>query len=522
MFFRPYLRLKRWWLGMVDSVEHDAILEQANRDGGLSYSYSFMVVIAAGIAMIGLLLNSPAVIIGAMLVSPLMGPIVLSGLSLTTLNPALGRRGFLALAAGAAIALLVSVLIVLASPISDVTPEILARTRPNLFDLVVAILSGAAGGYAMIRGRGGAIVGVAIATALMPPLAVVGYGIATLQLAIARGALLLFVTNMAAISLSVAFVASWYGFGRRGLRKDLAWQSGLALLVLVPLAAPLATSLRAIAEETYVNQTAKQVLQGLLEQPGQSRIVQTQVAFSPNGPVTVGAVLLTQKVRAGLTNTARTALERALHRQVKLELDQVLVSDVASAPVRASAVANPIQGTLPMATETGVPEAIRKAFPLPVRMMEADPASKTILILPKPGPGAGVSALHAMERELAARYPSWRISVIPPQQALPRLMFGKNASTLSATESDKLQDILWALRAWQVGKVRVIGFASTDGEGPRRLARARAARVAGVLEQGGVSAVTAAEYPALAQRQEERERGYEAFQAAEVRVPGSV
>ena len=80
---------------------------------------------------------------------------------------------------GAGAALLFSALIVLFSPLKAATPEILSRTRPNLFDLLVALFAALAGTFAIIRGRGETIVGVAIATALMPPLAVVGYGLAT-------------------------------------------------------------------------------------------------------------------------------------------------------------------------------------------------------------------------------------------------------------------------------------------------------------------------------------------------------
>ena len=89
------------------------------------------------------------------------------------------RRSLTALAIGAVAAVAFTALIVLASPLKAPTAEILARTRPNLFDLLVALFAALAGTFAIIRGRGETIVGVAIATALMPPLAVVGYGLAT-------------------------------------------------------------------------------------------------------------------------------------------------------------------------------------------------------------------------------------------------------------------------------------------------------------------------------------------------------
>ena len=249
-----------WWRALVHSIDHKSILTQVRQDASFSFNFNFMIVVAAGIATIGLLLNSPAVIIGAMLISPLMGPIVATGVALATLDVDLGRKSISTLALGTAAAIGFTALIVALSPVKELTPELLARTRPNLFDLVVAILSGAAGGYAMIRGKGGAIVGVAIATALMPPLATIGYGLVTARWPVARGALLLFVTNMVAISLAVAAVAEWYGFGRGGLRKRFARQALISLLVLAPLAVPLFFSLKAIAFESFAQASVRGVL----------------------------------------------------------------------------------------------------------------------------------------------------------------------------------------------------------------------------------------------------------------------
>jgi uncharacterized hydrophobic protein (TIGR00271 family) len=252
----------RWWRALVREIDHRGILDQVEQDANFSFNFCFMIVVAGGIATIGLLLNSPAVIIGAMLISPLMGPIVGSGMAIATLDFDLARKSLRALALGTAAAVAFTSLIVLLSPVKELTPELLARTRPNLFDLVVAILSGAAGGYALIRGRGGAIVGVAIATALMPPLATIGYGLVTERWSVARGALLLFFTNMAAISLAVAAVAEWYGFGRGGLRKRFARQAAISFLVLVPLGIPLFISLKAIAFESFRADSYSQCARG--------------------------------------------------------------------------------------------------------------------------------------------------------------------------------------------------------------------------------------------------------------------
>ena len=104
------------------------------------------------------------------------------------------------LAWGTLMAIVLCALVVFFSPLQEITSEIAARTRPNLFDLGVAVFSALAGAYAMIRGREGTIVGVAIATALMPPLAVVGFGLATANWLVFSGALLLYITNLMAIA----------------------------------------------------------------------------------------------------------------------------------------------------------------------------------------------------------------------------------------------------------------------------------------------------------------------------------
>ncbi|MFY8194499.1 MAG: DUF389 domain-containing protein, partial [Novosphingobium sp.] len=172
--------LREWWTGhVIRQIDHGEVIERRKEDGNLSEHYLFMIAMSAGIAVLGLLLSSPAVVIGAMLLSPLMGPIMALGFALAIGDWAWLKRSALTLLIGSVLAILLCSVLVFLSPIQTITSEIAARTRPNLFDLFVALFSALAGAYAMIRGKEGAIVGVAIATALMPPLAVVGFGIAT-------------------------------------------------------------------------------------------------------------------------------------------------------------------------------------------------------------------------------------------------------------------------------------------------------------------------------------------------------
>ncbi len=172
--------------------------------------YWLQMVFAAGITMLGLILNSPAVIIGAMLISPLMNPILSSGLALATGDLILGFRAVLKLALSGLIAIAIAFLIVTVLPFRNETTEIAARTSPNTLDLCIALFSGAIGSVAIsreVKGIVTSIPGVAIAVALMPPLCVVGYGIGvaltqnvSAGLKASSGGGLLFLTNLVAIT----------------------------------------------------------------------------------------------------------------------------------------------------------------------------------------------------------------------------------------------------------------------------------------------------------------------------------
>lgn len=175
-----------------------------------SLNYGMELLLSAGIATLGLVLNSPAVVIGAMLVSPLMGPILATGLSLAASDVYLGIKCLINIVLSVLSAVFLAALIVWLLPFHSPTAEILARTQPNLLDLGVALFSGLAGSLVVCRGGTGggvtALPGVAVAVALMPPLCTVGYGVGSgMDWAIIGGAGLLFLTNLAAI-IACAFL----------------------------------------------------------------------------------------------------------------------------------------------------------------------------------------------------------------------------------------------------------------------------------------------------------------------------
>ncbi len=197
--------------------------------------YWLQIIFAAGIATLGLVLNSPAVIIGAMLISPLMNPILASGLALATGDIVLGLRAFINLLLSCAAAIAFAVLLVVILPFREMTAEITARTQPNVLDLVIALFSGAVGSVAICREVKGVVTsipGVAIAVALMPPLCVVGYGIglffvldAATGWRVASGGGLLFLTNLVAITLTAMLVFLALRIDTPGVREKVeAWE----------------------------------------------------------------------------------------------------------------------------------------------------------------------------------------------------------------------------------------------------------------------------------------------------------
>jgi uncharacterized hydrophobic protein (TIGR00271 family) len=215
-------RVRDWFaksLGVKQEKKEEIYLQVSRSATLVDVSYWSQVFFSAGIATLGLALNSPAVIIGAMLISPLMGPILASGLALATGDFILAVRGAINLSLSCLLAILFAVLLVALLPFKEITTEIAARTQPNTLDLVIALFSGAVGSIAIckeVKGVVTSIPGVAIAVALMPPLCVVGYGIGlavSLNPAdggrIARGGALLFLTNLVAIIFTamVVFVA---------------------------------------------------------------------------------------------------------------------------------------------------------------------------------------------------------------------------------------------------------------------------------------------------------------------------
>jgi uncharacterized hydrophobic protein (TIGR00271 family) len=170
----------------------------------------WILACAIAIASVGLNVNSTAVIIGAMLISPLMGPIVGAGFALGTYDFLLLKKALKNLFIATVVSLSVSAVYFYLSPFKDAQSELLARTSPNIYDVLIAFFGGVVGAITITRKeKGNPLAGVAIATALMPPICTVGYGIAIGNLNYIAGAFYLYVINCFFICLSTFLIIKY-------------------------------------------------------------------------------------------------------------------------------------------------------------------------------------------------------------------------------------------------------------------------------------------------------------------------
>lgn len=200
-----------------DDKADDVEIDRSVRAGvELQGATLWILMLAILIASIGLNTNSTAVIIGAMLVSPLMGPIVGFGYGIGILDFALVRRSLANLAIAATISLLTSTLYFMVTPLAEAQSELLARTTPSLWDVLIALAGGLAGIIGQTRReKSNVIPGVAIATALMPPLCTAGYGLANANWAVFGGAFYLFSINCVFIAFASVVVIDFLRLPRQ-------------------------------------------------------------------------------------------------------------------------------------------------------------------------------------------------------------------------------------------------------------------------------------------------------------------
>lgn len=229
-------------LDIRGDTDRETTVESIKKDISFKGHNAWILVFSIFVASVGLNVSSTAVVIGAMLISPLMGPIVGVGLSIAINDVDTLKKSFLNLGVMVGLSVLTAFIYFLISPVKEETPELIARTYPTILDVLIAIF----GGLALIvaktkRGTIASVIfGVAIATALMPPLCTVGYGLAIGNAAFALGALYLFSINAVFIALSTFVVSKLLGFplvkyaNSKRRKRTAQIASTIAIIVIIP------------------------------------------------------------------------------------------------------------------------------------------------------------------------------------------------------------------------------------------------------------------------------------------------
>ena len=246
---------------MPDKEDEQTIVAQIAEGVSFKGANLWVLIFAIFIASLGLNVNSTAVIIGAMLISPLMGPIVGMGLAVGINDLELLKRAVKNYGVATLISVLTATAYFLTSPLSEAQSELLARTSPTLYDVLIAFCGGAAGIIALCtRGKGNVIPGVAIATALMPPLCTAGFGLATGHLLYFLGAFYLFFINTVFIALAtycgvrlMHFQKLEYQFTEKAIRGRRI----LASIVIITILPAAYMTVRIVQQGIFENNVRK-------------------------------------------------------------------------------------------------------------------------------------------------------------------------------------------------------------------------------------------------------------------------
>ncbi len=262
--------------------QKEKVLENVINNISFRGANAWILACAIVIASVGLNVNSTAVIIGAMLISPLMGPILGAGFALGTFDFPLLKKSVKNLLIVTLISLVVSFLYFLLSPFKEAQSELLARTSPNIYDVLIAFFGGLVGVIAITRvDKGNPIPGVAIATALMPPLCTAGYGLAIGNISFFAGAIYLYIINCVFICLSTFTIVKYLRYPKvqyvDKLREKRIGQS-ITLLTIVLIAPSLYFAYNLLQEKKFSDRI-KQFVQHEFTEKGYT-IVYEKIQFN--------------------------------------------------------------------------------------------------------------------------------------------------------------------------------------------------------------------------------------------------
>lgn len=485
-------------LGVGQERKAEIYIELAKSATLRDTSYWLQILFSAGIATLGLVLNSPAVIIGAMLISPLMGPILAAGLALAAGDLTLGMRAIINLALSCLVAVSFAMLLVGFLPFKEITGEIAARTQPNILDLVIALFSGAIGSVAVckeVKGVVTSIPGVAIAVALMPPLCVAGYGLGVAVslngsegMRVARGGGLLFLTNLVAIMFTAMIVFLALHIDTQSVRERVAdwrrddgtegWVRALMLrlpasekfrrigslpsrfifiifilaVILIPLSQSFVQLKDEIARKRYenrINQAATEVWQQSFakQQNGQPRSYIGHLSQSDqDGKLTLQLRVFTSKpLTAGERSEYTRQLAAKLARPEASLAVQLLEIPTASSELftrRDEKKSAPTVAELQAGFSRSVESLGNLHLPPPAQLVDyqlitsgTGPQHVKLIYLSDRDIGADAQDLIANEVRTQLNYIDAKVSMERVESSFGPLAFGRNQTSVTATDT---------------------------------------------------------------------------------------
>ncbi|NJR40210.1 MAG: DUF389 domain-containing protein [Leptolyngbyaceae cyanobacterium CSU_1_4] len=298
----------------LQQIQTDLLLE-ATPDA----SYLALIVGSCAIATFGLLSNSSAVIIGAMIIAPLMLPI--RGLAFGALqgNFSLFRKGIVAVGIGTLLAIAISFILGKLVGIPSYDSEVLARSEPTLLDLGIAVVAGSISGYAKVQPKiSGSLAGTAIAVALMPPICVVGLGLSQANWSLSGGATLLYLTNLLGITFAcmMTFLLTGYASRQHAHRALLSALTLTAMLVI-----PLSFGFLRLVQQAQLEMSLKQALINRTLTFQRLELVKIQANWLKNPP----EVYLNVRAQEPLTPKQVSLLQAFVEREMQQPFTLVFV-----------------------------------------------------------------------------------------------------------------------------------------------------------------------------------------------------
>ena len=310
----------------ADKASEEEVVDNIHKGVEFKGTNLWVLIFATFVASLGLNVNSTAVIIGAMLISPLMGPIMGMGLSVgindfELLKRSLRNFGFMVLAS-----IFTSTLYFFISPLSGAQSELLARTTPTTYDVLIAFFGGLAGIVAQSRkDRTSTVIpGVAIATALMPPLCTAGFGLATLQFKYFIGAFYLFFINTVFIAIATFIVVRFLHYSKKEFvdkNREMRVRRSILLIVLVTIIPSVVIGYRIVKRSLFENDV-KRYVNTVFQFPKTKVIEHTGIYRPDNGESYVEIYLIGEPISDEMIENARLQMPQYNLRDVRLVVRQ--------------------------------------------------------------------------------------------------------------------------------------------------------------------------------------------------------